>query len=86
MALSSLSAAAAVSVSPVTPHLACTPEDDTHYAGCNGHLFTVWPYDKLYYVYTSVAGGWEPKAGDAGAIGANTHRRRVIAQLVGPDA
>jgi hypothetical protein len=51
-------------------HHDTTPADDTHYAGCDGHLDSVWPHDQLYMFYASDAGGWAFKTTPApGAVG-----------------
>lgn len=35
-----------------------TPEDDTDYAGCLGHLNSWWPYDTLYMFFRGHSGEW----------------------------
>lgn len=39
-----------------------TPADDTHYAGCDGHLDSAWPHDMMYMFFQSAAGGWTFKS------------------------
>ena len=48
-----------------------TPEDDTYYGGCLGHLNSSWPYDGLYMFFRDDSGAWTfksttAKAGDCG--------------------
>ena len=50
-------------------HRDATPDDDTRYFGCDGHLDHAWPHDQLYYFYPSEAGGWEFKTDVPGSIG-----------------
>ena len=42
-------------------HHDATPEDDTRYAGCDGHLDHAWPHDGIYMFFRSAAGGWDFK-------------------------
>ena len=50
-------------------HRDATPDDDTRYFGCDGHLDHAWPHDQLYYFYPSEAGGWAFKTDVPGSIG-----------------
>jgi hypothetical protein len=50
-------------------HRDSTPDDDTRYFGCDGHLDHTWPHDSLYYFYPSPAGGWTFKTDVPGTIG-----------------
>jgi hypothetical protein len=35
-----------------------TPEDDTRYTGCSGHLDETWPHDSLYMFFKDTRGHW----------------------------
>lgn len=51
-------------------HRDSTPDDDTRYYGCEGHLDHAWPHDQILYFFQSAAGGWDFRAGSASsAIG-----------------
>lgn len=53
----------------VITHRDDTPEDDTRYQGCNGHLDSTWPYDSVFLFYESSAGGWEWRTDTARGVG-----------------
>ena len=55
----------------IIDHKDATPEDDTKYAGCLGHLNSWWPYDDLHMFYRDQTGAWAyrtsgAKPGDCG--------------------
>jgi hypothetical protein len=39
-------------------HRDATPEDDTNWGGCLGHLNSYWPYDSLYMFFRGQSGEW----------------------------